>query len=149
MCATLVLLPVQFSARDFLETALMPVGGSGPAVERHKLSGHEQATFSMPIQPHVLLPAFLPVQFSARDYLETALMPVGGAGPAVEAKNAIRSSIKGLFPDRDCATLVRPMHDELVRFARMGVPVVGFRCALCCHACVQWQLCLAGWAGWG
>ncbi|WIA21574.1 hypothetical protein OEZ85_000766 [Tetradesmus obliquus] len=47
------------------------------------------------------------------DYLETALMPVGGLGAAVEAKNAIRTSIKGLFPDRDCATLVRPMHDEL------------------------------------
>jgi hypothetical protein len=42
-------------------------------------------------------------------------MPVGGLGAAVEAKNAIRTSIKSLFPDRDCATLVRPMHDELVR----------------------------------
>lgn len=41
-------------------------------------------------------------------------MPVGGLGAAVEAKNAIRTSIKGLFPDRDCATLVRPMHDERV-----------------------------------
>lgn len=51
-------------------------------------------------------------QFSARDYLETALMPVAGSGPAVEAKNGIRSSIKSLFPDRDCATLVRPMHEE-------------------------------------
>eukprot|EP00879_Flechtneria_rotunda_P026418 GHRR01028167.1.p1 GENE.GHRR01028167.1~~GHRR01028167.1.p1 ORF type:complete len:521 (+),score=214.38 GHRR01028167.1:384-1946(+) len=33
-------------------------------------------------------------------------------GSAVEAKNQIRASIKSLFPDRDCATLVRPMHDE-------------------------------------
>lgn len=41
-------------------------------------------------------------------------MPVGGVGAAVEAKNAIRTSIKSLFPDRDCATLVRPMHDEMV-----------------------------------
>jgi hypothetical protein len=41
-------------------------------------------------------------------------MPVAGSGPAVEAKNAIRSSIKSLFPDRDCAILVRPMHDEQV-----------------------------------
>lgn len=54
-------------------------------------------------------------QFSARDYLETALMPVAGAGLAVEAKNGIRASIKSLFPDRDCATLVRPMHEEEVR----------------------------------
>lgn len=41
-------------------------------------------------------------------------MPVAGSGAAVEAKNGIRASIKGLFPDRDCATLVRPMHDEEV-----------------------------------
>lgn len=58
------------------------------------------------------------LQFSARDYLETALMPVAGSGPAVEAKNGIRSSIKSLFPDRDCATLVRPMHEEEVRAAQ-------------------------------
>lgn len=54
------------------------------------------------------------VQVTATDYLETALMPVPGTGPAVEAKNAIRYSIKNLFPDRDCATLVRPAHDEQV-----------------------------------
>lgn len=54
------------------------------------------------------------LQVSPNDYLETALMPVGGVGPAVEAKNAIRTSIKSLFPERDCATLVRPMHDEQV-----------------------------------
>lgn len=47
-----------------------------------------------------------------REYLETALSPTPGAGPAVEAKNQIRDSIKALFPDRDCYTLVRPMHDE-------------------------------------
>lgn len=51
-------------------------------------------------------------RISARDYLETALFPVAGAGPAVEAKNQIRSSIKSLFPDRDCFTLVRPMNEE-------------------------------------
>mmetsp|Transcript_35733 Transcript_35733/g.79501 ORF Transcript_35733/g.79501 Transcript_35733/m.79501 type:complete len:796 (+) Transcript_35733:196-2583(+) len=49
---------------------------------------------------------------TAKDYLETALMPVTGSGASVEAKNAIRSSIKSLFPDRDCFTLVRPMNDE-------------------------------------
>jgi hypothetical protein len=42
-------------------------------------------------------------------------MPVSGTGSAVEAKNGIRASIKSLFPDRDCATLVRPMHEEEVR----------------------------------
>ncbi|KIZ05610.1 Interferon-induced guanylate-binding protein 2 [Monoraphidium neglectum] len=49
---------------------------------------------------------------TAREYLEAALTPVAGGGAGVDAKNAIRSSIKGLFPDRDCATLVRPMHEE-------------------------------------
>ncbi|WIA28438.1 hypothetical protein OEZ86_010982 [Tetradesmus obliquus] len=49
---------------------------------------------------------------SPREYLETALSPSAGAGAAVEAKNQIRGSIKALFPDRDCFTLVRPMHDE-------------------------------------
>lgn len=34
------------------------------------------------------------LQITAQDYLETALMPVPGAGPSVEAKNQIRSSIK-------------------------------------------------------
>ncbi|EFN59494.1 hypothetical protein CHLNCDRAFT_56782 [Chlorella variabilis] len=47
-----------------------------------------------------------------RDYLETALQPLQGSGRAVEAKNQIRESIKSLFPDRDCFTLVRPVNDE-------------------------------------
>ncbi|KXZ50367.1 hypothetical protein GPECTOR_16g540 [Gonium pectorale] len=51
-------------------------------------------------------------KITARDYLETALRPVAGSGPAVAAKNAIRSSIAQLFPQRDCYTLVRPMNDE-------------------------------------
>jgi hypothetical protein len=45
-----------------------------------------------------------------RDYLEAALQPLPGAGAA--AKNQIRDSIKALFPDRDCFTLVRPVNDE-------------------------------------
>eukprot|EP00878_Enallax_costatus_P025838 GHUV01027675.1.p1 GENE.GHUV01027675.1~~GHUV01027675.1.p1 ORF type:complete len:197 (+),score=54.87 GHUV01027675.1:1585-2175(+) len=49
---------------------------------------------------------------SPREYLETALSPAAGSGPGVQAKNQIRGSIKSLFPDRDCFTLVRPMHDE-------------------------------------
>eukprot|EP00798_Chlamydomonas_sp_ICE-L_P010743 gene10744-17818_t len=49
---------------------------------------------------------------TARDYLETALLPVAGVGPSVEAKNSIRASIKSLFPDRDCFTLICPMTDE-------------------------------------
>ncbi|EFJ51125.1 hypothetical protein VOLCADRAFT_57349 [Volvox carteri f. nagariensis] len=51
-------------------------------------------------------------KITPREYLETALRPVPGTGPAVSAKNAIRASIAQLFPARDCFTLVRPMHDE-------------------------------------
>jgi hypothetical protein len=43
-----------------------------------------------------------PPKVSAREYLEAALTPVAGGGAPAEAKNTIRSSIKGLFPDR-CA----------------------------------------------
>ncbi|PNW72241.1 hypothetical protein CHLRE_16g676200v5 [Chlamydomonas reinhardtii] len=52
------------------------------------------------------------VKQSPRDYLETALMPTAGSGPAVEAKNMIRESIKSLFKERECVTLVRPVSDE-------------------------------------
>jgi Guanylate-binding protein, N-terminal domain/Guanylate-binding protein, C-terminal domain len=51
-------------------------------------------------------------QVSPREYLESALQQVKGAGRSVEAKNAIRESIKSLFPDRDCFCLVRPINDE-------------------------------------
>ncbi|KAJ9517470.1 hypothetical protein QJQ45_024931 [Haematococcus lacustris] len=51
-------------------------------------------------------------KISAKEYLETALHPVDGEGASVRAKNEIRSSIKSLFPDRDCFALVRPMNDE-------------------------------------
>lgn len=60
-------------------------------------------------------------------------MPVAGTGPAVEAKNGIRASIKSLFPDRDCATLVRPMHEEEVSMSLLGRQ--GRR--LCALACTQ------------
>lgn len=78
---------------------------------------------------------FILLQFSARDYLETALMPVAGSGAAVEAKNGIRASIKSLFPDRDCATLVRPMHEEAVSWV------------LCCCLGKAFTVCLAALGG--
>jgi len=67
------------------------------------------------------------------DYLEAALAPArragggGGGGPhahahaqahaqaaaaALASKNSVRASIKALFPDRDCFTLVRPVAEE-------------------------------------
>ncbi|CAD7703213.1 unnamed protein product [Ostreobium quekettii] len=51
-------------------------------------------------------------KISPKDYLEQALLPATGSGPAVEMKNKIRRSIKTLFPQRDCCALVRPVSDE-------------------------------------
>ncbi|PWA88599.1 guanylate-binding family protein [Artemisia annua] len=51
-------------------------------------------------------------KITPRDYLEIALRPVNGGGRDVTAKNEIRESIRALFPDRDCFTLVRPLTDE-------------------------------------
>ena len=45
-------------------------------------------------------------------YLESALRNVPGRGASVEAKNSIRDSIRGLFPERECFPLVRPVNDE-------------------------------------
>ncbi|XP_058100589.1 uncharacterized protein LOC131245269 [Magnolia sinica] len=47
-----------------------------------------------------------------RDYLELALSPMQGGGKDTSAKNEIRESIRALFPDRECFTLVRPLNKE-------------------------------------
>ncbi|KAL1560280.1 guanylate-binding protein 4-like [Salvia divinorum] len=51
-------------------------------------------------------------KITPRDYLELALRPVQGGGRDVSAKNEIRESIRALFPDRECYTLVRPLSNE-------------------------------------
>ncbi|CAN8267356.1 unnamed protein product [Cochlearia groenlandica] len=51
-------------------------------------------------------------KISPRDYLEIALRPVQGRGGDIGAKNEIRDSIRALFPDRECFTLVRPLNNE-------------------------------------
>ncbi|XP_076951445.1 uncharacterized protein LOC143624797 [Bidens hawaiensis] len=51
-------------------------------------------------------------KITPRDYLELALRPVTGGVRDVAAKNEIRESIRALFPDRDCFTLVRPLNNE-------------------------------------
>lgn len=51
-------------------------------------------------------------RITPRDYLELALRPVQGSGRDIAAKNEIRDSIRALFPDRDCFTLVRPLNNE-------------------------------------
>ncbi|KAL9265135.1 Guanylate-binding protein 3-like protein [Drosera capensis] len=51
-------------------------------------------------------------RITPRDYLELALRPVQGGGKDLSAKNEIRESIRALFPDRECFTLVRPLNSE-------------------------------------
>ncbi|KAL9243637.1 hypothetical protein vseg_017497 [Gypsophila vaccaria] len=51
-------------------------------------------------------------KITPRDYLELALRPVQGGARDVSAKNEIRESIRALFPDRECFTLVRPLNNE-------------------------------------
>ncbi|KAL2588005.1 hypothetical protein AAZV13_13G145700 [Glycine max] len=51
-------------------------------------------------------------KITPRDYLEIALRPVQGSGKDIKAKNEIRDSIRALFPDRECFTLVRPLNNE-------------------------------------
>ncbi|KAH7284894.1 hypothetical protein KP509_33G001500 [Ceratopteris richardii] len=51
-------------------------------------------------------------KITPREYLESALQPMAGSGKAIASKNEIRESIRALFPDRDCFTLVRPLNDE-------------------------------------
>ncbi|XP_061353620.1 uncharacterized protein LOC133298367 isoform X2 [Gastrolobium bilobum] len=51
-------------------------------------------------------------KITPRDYLELALKSVQGSGRDIAAKNEIRDSIRALFPDRECFTLVRPLNNE-------------------------------------
>ena len=48
---------------------------------------------------------------TARQYLEQSLEPQGGTRRAQE-KNKIRKTLKSVFPNRDCITVVRPVVDE-------------------------------------
>ncbi|KAJ3692265.1 hypothetical protein LUZ60_012615 [Juncus effusus] len=51
-------------------------------------------------------------KITPRDYLELALRPIQGRARDISAKNEIRESIRALFPDRECFTLVRPLNNE-------------------------------------
>ncbi|KAL5213276.1 hypothetical protein ABZP36_024123 [Zizania latifolia] len=51
-------------------------------------------------------------KITPRDYLEIALRPLEGRGKDITPKNEIRESIRALFPDRECFTLVRPLNNE-------------------------------------
>ncbi|CAD6271215.1 unnamed protein product [Miscanthus lutarioriparius] len=65
-------------------------------------------------------------KITPRDYLELALSVQGG-GRNVYAKNAIRESIRALFPDRECFTLVRPVNDEKDLQRLDQLPLSNFR----------------------
>jgi hypothetical protein len=49
---------------------------------------------------------------SADSYLESCLRDRPGAGERVAAKNAVRRTLRAVFPHRSCETLVRPVLDE-------------------------------------
>ncbi|KAF3332589.1 guanylate-binding protein 4-like protein [Carex littledalei] len=51
-------------------------------------------------------------KITPRDYLELALRPIQGERRDLSSKNEIRESIRALFPDRECFTLVRPLYNE-------------------------------------
>ncbi|VAH10583.1 unnamed protein product [Triticum turgidum subsp. durum] len=69
-------------------------------------------------------------KITPRDYLELALRPVQSGGRDVSSKNAIRESIRALFPDRECFTLVRPVNNEkdLQRLDQLPVSIIPVNC---------------------
>ena len=85
---------------------------SGPGARRSAADASDLARFS-PSFVWLLRDFYLDLaDGTAADYLESALRHVPGDGPGVAAKNAIRDSIRGLFPERECFPLVRPVNDE-------------------------------------
>ncbi|RLM99095.1 guanylate-binding protein 1-like [Panicum miliaceum] len=66
-------------------------------------------------------------KITPHDYLELVLRPVQGGGRDVSAKNAIRESIRALFPDRECFTLVRPVNNEKDLQRLDQLPLSNFR----------------------
>ncbi|KAK3134837.1 hypothetical protein QOZ80_5BG0411370 [Eleusine coracana subsp. coracana] len=66
-------------------------------------------------------------KITPRDYLELALRPVQGGARDVSGKNAIRESIRALFPDRECFTLVRPVNNEKDLQRLDQLPLSNFR----------------------
>jgi len=51
-------------------------------------------------------------QLTPRDYMEEVLRDMPGSTEGVQNRNRMRTSIRGLFPERDCFALVRPLLDE-------------------------------------
>ncbi|KAG1678206.1 hypothetical protein FOA52_016143 [Chlamydomonas sp. UWO 241] len=51
-------------------------------------------------------------QITTRDYMEEVLRDMPGASAPIVNRNAMRTSVKSLFPDRDAFSLVRPCLEE-------------------------------------
>ncbi|KAG1666992.1 hypothetical protein FOA52_014304 [Chlamydomonas sp. UWO 241] len=51
-------------------------------------------------------------KMSSKEYMEEVLGNMAGGGESVLDRNKMRDSIKGVFPERDCFTLVRPCLEE-------------------------------------
>ncbi|XP_074268402.1 uncharacterized protein LOC141591820 [Silene latifolia] len=66
-------------------------------------------------------------KITPRDYLELALRPIQVSGKATAAKNEVRESIRALFPDRECFTLVRPLNSETELQQLDQTPLQNFR----------------------
>ena len=49
---------------------------------------------------------------SPRAYLESSLLPQKGTSENAETKNRVRKAITGVFNERDCFPLIRPLEDE-------------------------------------
>ena len=51
-------------------------------------------------------------QITSREYLEHTLKDVNSTGEQATQKNKVRETIRNLFRERDCMTMVRPVADE-------------------------------------
>lgn len=116
--------PLQVTPRDYLETALQQLQGSGRAVESknqasgragHATEQEEAAARDMVVR---LAGRTLQQNCAAAGSLWRLVRCACGAhvlhplASCFTAPPQIRESIKSLFPDRDCFTLVRPVNDE-------------------------------------
>jgi len=64
---------------------------------------------------------------SAKQYLESSLLPQKGSSENVEIKNRIRKVITGVFKERDCYPLIRPVEDEKDMQNLQETPDTGLR----------------------
>ena len=60
------------------------------------------------------------LQITTSEYMEEVLADMSGTAQAVKNRNAMRSSIKSVFPDRDCFSLVSetPLNPSMFTPAR-------------------------------